>query len=277
MHRGWRILFTHSVFVSVCAGALCVQSFLLTNLPIHWPLCFSVSAFTLGGYNLYWLISKQHFSARSIQQVLRAEWLHGLLFFAGTLTGIGLALPYQASYIWFLITALLGGMYTIPLFRYTSKLTLRVPGSVKTILLGLVWTVATVMVPLPGEVSTSSLWFLCVMRFAFILMLNIIFDVGDAANDKALQVRSLATDVQPKAIHLWMGAACIVYFLTVFFWMWLSLPYLLGLALWVWLWPIVVLYRKAFYRQSYWFYYVYTDGLMLCAAVATYLAGIAYF
>ncbi|MBX2939098.1 MAG: hypothetical protein KF880_03385 [Ferruginibacter sp.] len=275
MQRWWHILLTHSIFVSLCAGALCVQSFHLMNVPVNWHLCLSIGCFTLGGYNLYWMISTFHFSARSLLQVFFNQPLHTTLFFLGTIAGIGFILPYPNAYPWLFATVVAGCMYALPLFISHSGISLRVPGAVKTILLAVVWAIATVWVPLSANEFSWALIPLLFLRFSFIFMLNIIFDVGDAANDKQLNVRSLVTDNPIQRIHFWMGITICMYALAVVCFVWLSLEVLTGVFLLLLLWPVVVLYKKAFSKQLYHFYYLYTDGLMLCSAVATYLAGIA--
>lgn len=274
MQRGWHMILTHSVFVSICAGALCVQSYHLMSRPVHWPLCLAVSCFTLAGYNVYWLISKFHFSSQSLLRVLLQQPAHGAFFFLGTVTGVTLIVSYPVTFPWLLITAVIGGMYALPLLFSISGTRLPVPGVVKTVLLAVVWTIATVLVPLADSEDASALISLLLIRFFFIFMLNIIFDVGDAANDRQLNLRTLATDSSSRNLYGWMAFSIGIYTTAIVYSVWHFLPVLTGVVLWSMVLPVAMLFRKAFSKQSYHFYYLYTDGLMLCSAVATYLAGI---
>src|SRR4051812_49049122 len=60
--RWLHFIFSHSIFISVCAAALCFQTSLLFNISPDINIYLLVFFSTLCSYNFYWLLSKLHFT-----------------------------------------------------------------------------------------------------------------------------------------------------------------------------------------------------------------------
>lgn len=74
-----------------------------------------------------------------------------------------------------------------------SRLKLRDFGLLKTLFVGLVWSVTTVIIPLEGQyVEPAMLVFLLLRRFLFIFALTLVFEIKDQATDREYHLRTLA-------------------------------------------------------------------------------------
>lgn len=273
MKRFWHFVLSNSFFVSLCAGAMTFQTYQLLNLTVDYSICIAISLLTLSGYNLYWLISKQHFGNVHFHQLIWRQKVHASLFLLASIAALILIIPITHIHVWIGVTALFGMLYALPLLQNVFHSLIFKIGAFKTILLAIVWTMATVVVPFADKPFNAAFVFFCLHRFTFIFMLNIIFDVGDATQDRQRNVHSLVTDSTPKGLLRWFVITMVLYVLATVALI-NNISFLQVIVLITMLIPIWVLYQKAHRQQPYHFYYVYTDGLMICSALATYLAGI---
>ncbi len=270
-----RFFFSHSVFISICAAALCFQTHILLGVEIRPLVYVLVFSSTLSGYNLYWLISKFHFSRHGFSPFLKRNISNILILLLGTVSTVYclVQLPYLT--IVFTAGVLLTILYSLPLwpFRFAKKL--HKLGFLKTLLLAFTWTYITVMIPVTGHnVSATSICSLFLARFFFMLMLCAIFDSRDIAIDKMNNLRSLATDVSRRDLQMIMIISFTLYMLAGFF-----LRYNNGSELQLWAFSLTglltfLIYRLSIIKRGYFFYYFLVDGLMLFSAVLTYLASI---
>lgn len=115
--RWLHFILSHSVFISLCAVALCFQTTILLKLPFDYMLGGMVFFSTMAGYNLYWALSKYTFSRHlSLKEILAHNCSHLILAFSG-----GLFLLYylyrQPSTLHFMLVAfLLTTAYSLPLW-----------------------------------------------------------------------------------------------------------------------------------------------------------------
>jgi hypothetical protein len=275
--RWFHFILSHSIFISLCAAALCFQTYLLLNIGTDPVVCALVFCATLCGYNLYWLISKYHFSKERKPSIFFKKNLSNVLLFFIAASGVVFCILLRPHAIPQLtIAVLLTGLYSLPLWPFSAVNFLRKAGFMKTLLLSFAWAYVTVMIPV--QVSffeiTADVAILFSARFSFMLMLCIIFDARDITVDKLHALRSLATDVSRIHLRVIMVIVFIAY---------LGAGYLLrarfstnaqviaflitGLA-------TLLVYRMSLKKQGYIFYYFLVDGLMLFSAFATYIASI---
>lgn len=272
MKRLGHFIFSHSIFVSFCAAALTYQTYLLHHVaPVFW-ICMMVFSFTLAGYNAYWLISKRHFNKQSWIYNFRVHKGHLAFILIGGIAGLILSLLFVHSTIPLAITALFSVMYCLPLIDPFSSMVRKMHGWLKMVLLAMVWTCATVLIPLSdNNLFTPEIGWIMLHRFSFILMLNIIFDVGDVTNDRKLNIYTFATENSRVKIITLMALVSVIYLSSTLImqerthWNAISLP-LIALLM-----PIWYLFLKSFREKKYLFYYGITDGMMLCSAVLIYL------
>lgn len=272
MKRLGYFIFSHSIFVSICAAALTYQTYLLFHVVPKFWICMMVFCFTLAGYNAYWLISKHHFNKQSWFSNIRQLKDHVGLILLGSITGLIISLLYVHSFISFIITALFSLMYCLPLIDPFSSMVRKIHGWLKMVLLAIVWTCATVLIPLSDTVLFSpEMSWIMLHRFCFILMLNIIFDVGDVNNDRKLNIYSFATENSKARIITLMVFVSVIYIISSWIMQKEEYRNTISVPLILLVLPIWYLFLKSFREKSYLFYYGLTDGMMLCSAVLIYL------
>ncbi len=275
--RWLHFIFSHSIFISFCALALCYQTYTLLhaegNLLVYGFIFFS----TLCSYNFYWLISKYSFRRQSSLVIFIRNNLSYILVFS--LSGAGTVLTlYQLPEIvgYAAIAVVLTLIYSLPLWPFPFAKRLRKAGFLKTILLAFTWAFVTTIIP--GSAIFNEGWktvlTLFAARFFFMALLCIIFDTRDIKVDKMNSLRSLATDVSRKSLHIIMLVAFGCYIaagvaVRLHFRDNSQLPAFLVTGLVVW-----SVYRASQKTQGYIFYYFIVDGLMLFSALATLVASL---
>lgn len=182
-----------SVFISVCAFGLTIETYLLADLPVSVPMAFFVFLATLFTYNL-----------SSIQSVvLRKQVKHDpdswWYRHQKPMAIVGLASIVLATIvyfyfglrlnIWFVLhLAIISIGYTIPVMigNKQVKPLRRVP-LLKVFLIAYVWAMVTGLFPLMDAgvyVLDSQAMELFLRRFLFILALALLFDIRDYTYDR---------------------------------------------------------------------------------------------
>lgn len=272
-----RFILSHSIFVAVCAAALCWQTSQLLKLPDHIYLYGFVFFSTLCSYNFYWLISLFYTgpAEQRFADLLTNKPVQLLIFLVAT-TGMTWFFVLSGLSIWIVVPAvLLTVLYTLPLLPYRFLQFTRKSGVLKTILLAITWTYITAIMPVlhqHGELTETSL-FIISRRFLFMFMLCIIFDNRDVAVDKIRGMRSLATDLSPGTLRLIIIFLFILLFGTNFGYQWVGISIPHTIALQVSTIALLVTYFFSTRKQGYFFYYFCVDGMMLFSAVVTFMAG----
>lgn len=272
-----QFILSHSIFISICAVALCFQTFLLLHITPHNYTYGLLFFSTLSSYNFYWLISKYRFSSRkNIFQFLQVQLSNTILLFIAS-AGFLLCLFNEQQLIpYVLIAVLLTILYSVPLWPVKQWRFIQKAGFLKTILLAFTWTYVTVVIPAHEVLATETLavTLLFTARFLFMLMLCIIFDSRDVHVDKIHSLSSLATDVSKKTLAVIMTVVFVLYLLCGVFLRYYfdDIPQIISFLLM----GIVTLlvYRLSLKKQGYFFYYFLVDGLMLFSALASFIASI---
>ena len=273
--RWLHFILSHSIFISLCAVALCYQTYTLLHVPddsrVYVLLFFS----TLCSYNFYWLISKYSFSKeRNVTRFIKENISYLVIF---SIAGVGmLAMLYflEYAYKYVAVAILLTLTYSLPLWPFRFAKHLRKAGFLKTTLLAFTWTYVTIIIPAVPVLyaDTMAVIILFTARFFFMGLLCITFDMRDMKVDKMHDLHSLATDLSRDVLKTVMLIAFILYIIAG-----LVVRYqfnenaqlvaflFTGLVVW-WV------YRASLKKQGYVFYYFAVDGLMLFSAAATFLA-----
>ncbi|UEG49694.1 hypothetical protein LK994_13715 [Ferruginibacter lapsinanis] len=227
---------------------------------------------TLCSYNFYWLVSKRYFSNFNLGK--EAGKISLLL-----IAGVGTLICFMRSelpLLYVLPAVGLTVLYTLPLLPFKFLNFTRRFGVLKTIVLSLSWMYVTAYLPvhIPPAALTASDGFICMRRFLFMLMLCIIFDSRDSAIDKIRGMRSLATDLSPKALRIFIWVTFIALFATNFFYYHYGITAKQFAALQVSALALLIAYYFSTKKQGYFFYYFIIDGLMLFSALTTFVASI---
>jgi hypothetical protein len=182
-----------SVFISICAFALTVETYLLADLPVSVPMAVFIFLATLFTYNL-----------SSIQSVLQRRqvtyypesWWHRhrkAMAIVGLLSIVLATIVYFYFSLrlnfWFVLhLAIISIGYTIPImYRKKSVQPLRRVPLLKVFLIAYVWAVVTAIFPLIDagvDIMDFSGVQLLLRRFLFILALALLFDIRDYSYDK---------------------------------------------------------------------------------------------
>ncbi len=273
-----QFILSHSIFIALCAAALCLQTVQLLHLSAGIYLYGFVFFATLCSYNFYWLLSKYSLSntAAGRQHFMTREWVQVFLF-AISATGTVICFFRSGLPIDDILPAVvLTVLYAVPLLPLGFLKFTRRAGVLKTLLLAFTWTYVTAFIPIQKEVSllSSPDIFVLTRRFLFMLMLCIIFDSRDIKVDKIRGLHSLATDLQPKTLRYLIVIIFIILFLTNFLCLRYGMSNSQSTALQLSTVALLATYFLSTKKQGYFFYYFFVDGLMLFSALATYIASI---
>lgn len=274
--RWLHFIFTHSVFVSFCAVALCLQTYLLLHIPIIPLICVLVFFCTLCSYNFYWLLSKFHFSGSERLPVFFRRNPGNIMVGGIAAIGIVFCLFFLPQVIPVLIVALvLTLLYSLPLWPGKLIRRLTRAGFMKTVLLSLTWTYVTIMIPVfDSLVFNEDLILLAIARFSFMLMLCSIFDSRDVSLDKIRGLRSLATDVTAGALRTLMIIFFAIYMLSGYLLRYYYNDISQMISFTVTGIAVFYIYSIPASKRNYFYYYFLVDGLMLFSATSTFLATI---
>lgn len=275
--RWLHFILSHSIFISLCAVALCYQTYTLMHIKPNGFVVAFIFFSTLSSYNFYWLLSKYAFGKKiSIPLFIKKNSSYLFLSMAA---GAGMAgclyfLPRLIGFV--AIAIVLTLVYSLPIWPFKFAVLLRKTGFLKTTLLAFTWAYTTVIIPAASLLHTETMAVISLMiaRFFFVALLCIIFDRRDMKLDKMLALHSLATDVSRRTLQIIMMLVFVLYIAAG-----LLVRYhfndnaqliaflITGLMVgWV--------YRASFKKQDYLFYYFLVDGMMLFSAAATFVASV---
>ena len=272
MQRLAGLLFYSSFFISLCAAALSLATYVLLGLEISWRLIGFVFCGTWFIYNSHAIYSGRKLGnsagSRRHQWVSKRRiWLLALAFL--TLAGCVVLLPLVqvAFFLWLGHLVLLAVAYTVPLVWYKGRWrNLRSIALLKVLLIAYVWASVTVQLPLLNSgvpLADTYGYFLLYGRFLFILALAPLFDIRDVERDAAGGIITLpALNGQGKA------KAVSVLLLIVFGWLVFGhYPLVLAAALALSAATAIFVVVSAKQGRHELFYSGLADGMMLLQAL----------
>ncbi|HEY8388366.1 MAG TPA: UbiA family prenyltransferase, partial [Parasegetibacter sp.] len=195
LNRSVSFIMYSSVFISLCAVALCIETNLLLQGPVLHP-AFYVFVFcaTLLQYNLHYYPRKKDPGPSA-----REQWSHRNRKLHFTLIVISIAgIVFSLFYFrinHFLIVALLGlitFVYSFPVLPIGGGKRLKDSGIAKLLTITLIWTIITVWFPADeAHLNNPHFWLLFIRRFLFMLVLCLAFDIRDILPDYQEGIRTL--------------------------------------------------------------------------------------
>lgn len=269
-------ILSNSIFIAVCAVALCFQTAILLHISLPGYLYIFIFFSTLCSYNFYWLLSAFSFSGQPLWHVIK-RYSSNAVFFALGFLGVLFSLPHIQKLIPVIcIGVLLTILYTAPLLPFKIFRIARRAGLFKTFLLALTWAFVTVFIPYQQAPSGNliTLFILFSNRFFFMLMLCIIFDARDTQIDEIRGLQSLTTIISPHNVNYIMYAIFVAYIINgIVLRIYYNEPMQIVALLLTGIVTAIV-YFLSLKKQDYFFYYFLVDGLMLFSSLATYVASI---
>jgi 4-hydroxybenzoate polyprenyltransferase len=191
-----------SIFISICAVALCVETNLLLHLKLNnLPFYLFVFGATLVQYNMHYL-----FKTTAIANSKRLAWslknksIHIILIAFGVALILYSLFSFHLNHFIFLLgLGTISFLYSFPFLPFTNKKRIKDFGLLKIITLSLLWTLVTVWFP-ADEANFSGLSFqlIFIRRFIFIFILCLLFDIRDIPVDRKENIATLAVQLGVK-------------------------------------------------------------------------------
>jgi hypothetical protein len=267
-------IFSRSIFVSLCAAFLTIQSFVLFDIRIDSAVVLLVFFATLLFYNFYGILIKWQKDILQKKNISLQKYASNFILFILSIVFVFDALIKSPHLIKFLfIPAIATILYTLLMLNNGRFLIIKKIAFLKTILLAFTWAYSTVIIPAVNELDINSDMVIPIflIRFVFMLMIGIMFDFRDIEKDQKTNLFSLvAMFNKPKLIGLMLGL--LILNTTV---IWLK-PFqitdiqrfilMLSTAL------CFLMFILSLKKRNYYFYYFLVDGLMLISAIASIIA-----
>lgn len=195
-----------SIFISVCAVAMCVETNLLLHLRLN-NLSFYLFVFgaTMVQYNMHYL-----FKTIAVANSARLAWsvknknVHKILIAIGVaLILYSLFSFHLKHFIFLLVLGVISFLYSFPFLPFTNKKRIKDFGLLKIITLSLLWTLVTVWFPV-DEINFTGLSFLLIFfrRFIFIFILCLLFDIRDTEVDRKENIATLSVKLGVKKSYI---------------------------------------------------------------------------
>ena len=182
------VLFTSS-FTALCAVALCMatERLFMGYVPVTFsPLHFFVIGCTLLVYNVHYLIKKSSVTLSDQYAWVQKHkyWNYTFLFAGAALCAIFVFQLPKSVWEACLALAAFSFAYSLPVLPFKNKHRLKDFGWLKIFLLAGIWTVVTAILPmLYWQQSIQAYPYEIVMRFLFLFILCLAFDIRDQQVD----------------------------------------------------------------------------------------------
>lgn len=195
-----------SIFISICAVAMCIETNLLLHLPLNNPSFYLfVSGATLVQYNLHYFFKTMAVAgSKRLAWSLKNRNIHKILI------AIGLTLILYSLFSFrlhhFIILLVLGAiafLYSFPFLPFTNKKRIKDFGLMKIITLALLWTLVTVWFPVDqADLSGISFQLIFLRRFIFMFILCLLFDIRDTEVDRKENIATLSVKLGVRRSYL---------------------------------------------------------------------------
>jgi 4-hydroxybenzoate polyprenyltransferase len=194
-----------NVFVSLCVLTFTHLTYIIYDLPLDnltvvLIMVFSFTFFTYNGQRLFRL-RKKLLQPENISE--RLQWViknkAPLTYFSMFFGIVGMSCTYFINPYCFIILIPMGGLsifYVIPIIPFYSKSpTLRDLPYLKIFIIGFVWSIAIVWLPIMDThfefISTSKFVIALIQNFLFVLAITLPFDIRDVKFDKSNNLKTI--------------------------------------------------------------------------------------
>lgn len=196
---------------------MATEKLLIGHLP-HFFTSLHVLVFcsTLLVYNVHYAIKK---SSPEVSD--RFAWSQHYKLYHYLLIGIGMAgciygvfvLPYPILLACMVLGAL-SFAYSVPLLPFKNKKRLKDFGWIKILVLTTVWTIVTSILPILNEhMNMGDYPYEIMLRFVFMFVLCVAFDIRDMQTDKGADIYTLPNIIGLKNSYLLMDSVMILFVL----------------------------------------------------------------
>lgn len=185
-----------NLFVSICAAALTLQTYLLLNLNINYFVAVLVGTATFFTYNLQRLFRLKETQLVNKFIGIRLSWIirHKRLLFILSIIAILISfvcvcLLTLKIFLALVPLLLFSIIYVIPVIPYKNKrISLRLIPGIKTIIITTVWTLSSVLLPVLNEENfinllNTNFYLTLLKQFIFIFAITLPFNIRDLKFD----------------------------------------------------------------------------------------------
>jgi len=261
-------------YIALCAVVMCQTTVKLFHLHVPSPFLPFIFLGTLGSYCLHVCLTDTSGVTITAGHSDRERWIGshkpGLFgaFIVSMLIGGWLLIQLNAYLTDLLPVVVLTFLYTAPKINWRPFRALRRIAILKTAYLTLVWTYATIALPIllatPGvriNWTLAGIWLL--NRFLLIYSIALCFDYRDREIDRQSNWLTIVSRLSGRQAQLFLGILAACFGLTV------AALFSLGWDAWTLFcvcFPMIILLlvaRGIVRRASEYGYYVYLDGLLM--------------
>jgi 4-hydroxybenzoate polyprenyltransferase len=212
------------IFVAFCALSMCLETYLLVQIPFQIPVLLTVFFSTLFIYNaahIKIVIGDADASGKQ-NLTLAGEKQHIIICGIAFIIVFGsLAASHFMNIFIFLSTAILSLLYMMPFTKKGRSIKgLRNNLALKNVILSLIWASATVLFPIVGEKELPAeftLVFMFLRRFCFIYALTVVYDIRDIEADKLAGMRTIAVQFGENGARTLAAIAILIFALLIYF------------------------------------------------------------
>ncbi|MDB5272048.1 MAG: 4-hydroxybenzoate polyprenyltransferase-like prenyltransferase [Chitinophagaceae bacterium] len=258
------------VWLALCAVAQGLLTFHLIQATISLPVCAILFLATFFIYNIRALYDSSLRGEQKKTAPLHVRWMSShlhMLWGLSSLAAIGILIftwmLKEKTIVVFSITGLLALSYSIPLL--SSKGGLRQLPGFKAFLIGIVWTLSTVLIPVMEStlvMDAAQVTVLMIKRFTLFFVLALVCDIRDEQTDREHQLHTIATYLgAAKARMLCLGLLVIEEFIIYTYDYNLDRDVFYRLTLFTLLTAVVVWSTK--YTKNVFYYLFVADGMTM--------------
>ncbi|RZK58416.1 MAG: hypothetical protein EOO87_00295 [Pedobacter sp.] len=276
------LLFSN-LFIASCAVAQGLVTYYLLRVPPDKYVLAFLFCSTLLVYNLSMLLSKPKEPQKSPFKRVRWIFSHHRLTISITLIAALCIIPLSLWYLSIQSKLLMGFVgalalaYNFPFLNFNDKkIGLRNLPGIKLFLIGFVWSVSCVLLPIVQIESTfgimislSETLLLVAKRFLFICAITIPFDIRDLYQDKLYELKTIPVILGEKKAWIFCQALLVVYVIMLVLFTKEINPQVIGLVLTVVLTGWLIF--KSNIKKNEYFYFLFLDGTMLLQWLIVYL------
>lgn len=262
-----------NILIALAAMAQCALTYILFERPINWSIVLVEGSATLLLYNfsLWWSKPKNPKESKFARTrwIFNNEWLMWLNnFIALAVLGYCLLQIHLYSFLFLGFIGMLSLLYGMPLFTFRDrKVGLRqIPGA-KIFHIALVWVCSSVILPYVELLNNGDVidhWVLvalCVLKFIFLIICTLPFDIRDIQQDSYYHLRTLPNMLGEKKAKNLTYTLLLLHSLLI-----LVAPYLLWVKFGLVLTNILIyiLLKLAVFRTKDHYHYAYLlDGSLV--------------
>ena len=281
-HKFLDFLLFSNIFIALGAAAQGLLTYHLLGIDPHPGVIAFLFFSTLIIYNFSILIEKPVNAKNSPYR--RVQWIFSYYRMNISITMIAILsiiplfflLSFSAQVL-LVFLGLLAFGYGMPLFSINDKkFGLRnIPG-LKLFLIGLVWAVSCVMLPVLEindthaiNVSMTDVVLLTAKRFLFVCAITVPFDIRDLFQDKKYDLKTIPTVFGEKKAYLFCQLLLLIYLVLLFLFNGQLDSDFLALTLTVFLTGWLIF--KSSWEKNEYYYFLYLDGTLILQFILVYI------